>query len=50
MGLTTEEIKGSQQAFMDFAKTTNQNNADVVGAIDDIGDAWGLTLDEMVGS
>lgn len=50
MGLSVDEIGKYQQAFMDYAKTTSQNNADVVRAIDDIGDAWNLTTEEMVGS
>lgn len=50
MGLTTDEIKSSQQAFMDYAKTTGQANVDVIQAIDDIGDAWSLSLDEMIGA
>ncbi len=50
MGLTTDEVEKYQQAYMDYAKTTGQANTDVIGAIDDIGDAWGLTADQSVKS
>ena len=46
MGLSVEEIGKFQQKYMDYAKTTGQNNADVVRAIDDIGDAWNLTAED----
>jgi phage-related protein len=48
MGLTTDEVAKYQQAYMDYAKTTGQANTDVIGALDDIGDAWGLTAEDSV--
>jgi len=50
MGLNTDEIKKYQQSYMDYAKTTGQANTDVVKAIDDIGDAWDLSSEEMAKS
>lgn len=50
MGLSADEVEKYQQAYMDYAKTTGQANADVVAAIDDIGDAWYLTAEESVKS
>jgi len=48
-GATSEQIGSLQQSIMDFAKTTGMANTDVVGAVDDIGDAWGLIAEESVG-
>ena len=49
LGATSEQIGSLLQSIMDFAKTTGMANTDVVGAVDDIGDAWGLTAEESVG-
>ena len=50
MGLTTDEVAKYQQSYLDYAKTTGQANTDVISAIDDIGDAWGLTAEDSVSS
>ena len=50
MGLTTDEVRKYQQAYMDYAKTTGQANTDAVQAIDHISDAWGLTAEESAKS
>jgi phage-related protein len=50
MGMNTDEVAKYQQSYMDYAKTTGQANTDVIGAIDDIGDAWGLTSEESAKS
>lgn len=48
MGMNSEDIKKYAQNYLNYAKVTGQANEDAVGAIDDLGDAWGLTADESV--
>jgi hypothetical protein len=48
MGLTTAQAAGSLQAFLDFAKVTGQDNATAIRALDDVMDAWGLTIEDAV--
>lgn len=48
MGATVEQVESLQQSIMDFAKTTGMANTDVVSAVDDIGDAWGMTAEQSV--
>ncbi len=46
MGLTTAQAAGSLQTFLDYAKVTGQDNAAAIRALDDIMDAWGLTIED----
>jgi hypothetical protein len=48
MGLTTAQAAGSLQTFLDFAKVTGQDNATAIRALDDVMDAWGLTIEDAV--
>lgn len=48
MGMTAGDIEKYAQSYMNYAKVTGQANVDAVGAIDDLGDAWGLSADEAV--
>ncbi|SHJ64714.1 phage tail tape measure protein, TP901 family, core region [Hathewaya proteolytica DSM 3090] len=48
MGMTSADIDKYMQNFMNYAKVTGQANDEAVGAIDDLGDAWGMTTEESV--
>lgn len=48
MGMNVSDIKKYEQNFLDFAKVSGQADEDAVGAIDDIGDAWSLTNDQVL--
>jgi phage-related minor tail protein len=48
MQMNADDIKEYAQNYLDYAKVTKQSTEEVVGAIDDIGDAWGLANDEVI--
>lgn len=48
MQMNSEEIKKYGQNYLDYAKVTKQGLEESIGAIDDIGDAWGLANDQVI--
>lgn len=48
MQMNAEDIKKYGQNYLDYAKVTKQSIEEAVGAIDDIGDAWGLTNEQVL--
>jgi phage-related minor tail protein len=48
MQMSADDIKKYAQNFLDFAKVTGQTDEEVVGALDDIGDAWSLANEEIL--